>query len=234
VLNALLDHDLVRPSNYFHPLPWHCHWDTARSLINRALGADYPGTLAVRRSTFSAMGGYDGDVLFENLELIRTVEAHGGSVTSPRDLYVRRVPPTARQFLNQRVRQAYDDFAVPCRMATWLTLLPALVAARHRPITLAVAALGAMGVAEVGRRRGNGTRHYPVTASILAPAWLLERGACSWLALLTRLWRGGMPYRGDVIPTAAHSRRYLRHRLARPATPTDFRSGAGATDGAGR
>ena len=34
----------------FRPLPWHARWDTARSLINRAFGSDYPGTLGVRRS----------------------------------------------------------------------------------------------------------------------------------------------------------------------------------------
>ena len=31
-------HDLVRPQNYFSPLPWHAVWDTARTLINRAFG----------------------------------------------------------------------------------------------------------------------------------------------------------------------------------------------------
>ena len=50
-LRRLLDRaDLVRPQNYFDPLPWHAHWDTGRSLLNRAVGADYPGTLGVRRS----------------------------------------------------------------------------------------------------------------------------------------------------------------------------------------
>lgn len=50
---ALLDHaDLVIPQNYFRPLPWHAAWDSARSLMNRALGTDYPGTLAVRRTAF--------------------------------------------------------------------------------------------------------------------------------------------------------------------------------------
>ena len=73
VTDLLADADLVRPQNYFEPLPWHARWDSARSLLNRALGSDYPGTYAVRRSTFVAMGGYDGDVLFENLELSRTV-----------------------------------------------------------------------------------------------------------------------------------------------------------------
>ncbi|MDQ2631384.1 MAG: glycosyltransferase family 2 protein, partial [Actinomycetota bacterium] len=80
---ALLEeHDLVRPQNYFDRLPWHARWDTARTLLNRSLGRDYPGTLAVRRSRVLAMGLYDGDVLFENLELIRTVRGHGGSVGS--------------------------------------------------------------------------------------------------------------------------------------------------------
>src|SRR5205085_12505095 len=46
---ALLDlADLVRPQNVFVPSPWHARWDTGRSLINRALGGDFPGTLAVR------------------------------------------------------------------------------------------------------------------------------------------------------------------------------------------
>src|SRR5215210_1739626 len=70
--------DLVIPANAFEtprsvPLPWHARWDTARTLLNRATGDDFPGTLAVRRSMFRSIGGYDGDVLFENLELIRTV-----------------------------------------------------------------------------------------------------------------------------------------------------------------
>jgi hypothetical protein len=85
-MSRLLDDaDLVRPQNYFDPRPWHARWDTARSLVNRALGADYPGTLGVRRSRFLEMGGYDGDVLFENLELIRTVRAAGGRVASVKD-----------------------------------------------------------------------------------------------------------------------------------------------------
>jgi hypothetical protein len=36
--------DCVRPQNYFDPLPWHARWDTGRILLNRSLGADFPGT----------------------------------------------------------------------------------------------------------------------------------------------------------------------------------------------
>ena len=76
------------------------------------------------KSTSAATGGYDGDVLFENLELIRTVEAAGGRVLSPPDLYVRRLPPSTAHFWSQRVRQAYDEFARPWRLVAYLVLAP--------------------------------------------------------------------------------------------------------------
>ncbi|WP_314149854.1 glycosyltransferase family 2 protein, partial [uncultured Leifsonia sp.] len=128
-LVALLDDaDVVAPQNHFDPLPWHARWDTGRILINRALGHDFPGTLAVRRSLL-VEHGYDGDVLFENLELIRTVRAAGGRHLAADDLFVRRRPPTARHFASQRVRQAYDSLAQPARLAAELLILPAVLLA---------------------------------------------------------------------------------------------------------
>lgn len=206
--------DLVRPQNYFDPLPWHARWDTARTLLNRVFGADYPGTFGVRRSIFRLMGGYDGDVLFENLELIRTVRAHGGRECRARDLYVRRLPPDPARFWSQRVRQAYDDLAQPARMAFFLSVLPALAAGmlrrRHRAV-LTCAGVAA-GLAEVGRRRGGGRGVFPFTAVLFAPVWILERAVCSWLALAARFLRGGVPYAGRRLRTAAHSSRRLRAR----------------------
>jgi Glycosyl transferase family 2 len=215
-LELLAGHDLVRPQNYFRPLPWHARWDTARTLLNRAFGRDYPGTLAVRRSRLLAMGGYDGDVLFENLELMRTVAAAGGSEAAPLDLYVRRLPPSTRHFLGQRVRQAYDDFALPVRMGLWLLILPGLLLAalRRRPLAPLAAAATAVGFAELGRRRAGGRAFFPAAASLLAPLWLLERGTCAWLALAVRLRRGGVRYAGSRIGVAANSRRSLRRRLS--------------------
>src|SRR3954447_6928477 len=211
----LLDrHDLVRPQNYFDRLPWHARWDTARTLLNRSLGRDYPGTLAVRRSRMLAMGMYDGDVLFENLELMRTVRAHGGGIASPLDLYVARVPPSARHFWGQRTRQAYDDFAMPLRMALWLSVLPLLALDRRRLRIAPTAAALAIGAAEVGRRRAGGAAVFPVGSALLAPLWILERGVCAWLAVVQRLRFGGVRYGDSVIPVAAHSERQLRRRLA--------------------
>jgi hypothetical protein len=208
--------DCVRPQNHFEPLPWHARWDTARTLLNRFGGADFPGTLAVRRSSMLRMGGYDGDVIFENLELMRTVRAAAGAVLSPLDLYVERRPPSARHFLSQRVRQAYDDFAIPARMAAWLAVVPCLLgAAAARRWRVPAAVTGALiASAEAGRRRAGGRRIFPASSSLLAPLWVLERGVCAWLAVAQALGRGGVPYGGGVIPRAASSRRRLRARFA--------------------
>ena len=222
-LAGLLDEaDLVRPQNYFDELPWHARWDTARTLLNRVFTGDaefpvgdFPGTLAVRRSSFLGAGAYDGDCLFENLELMRTVRAAGGTVATPLDLYVARRPPTTEHFFSQRVRQAYDDFAIPARMGFFLAVLPLLgweLAATGRAGSrrgrgvprLAAAALALAATAEVGRRRAGGADRFPASSSLLAPAWALERSLCAWLALGARL-RGGV--------------RYGEARLSRAATP---------------
>jgi hypothetical protein len=216
LLDLLDRFDLVRPQNYFDPLPWHARWDSARTLLNRSTGADFPGTLGVRRSRFLAMGGYDGDVLFENLELIRSVRAHGGRTHSPLDLYVRRLPPSSAHFRGQRVRQAYDDLALPARMALELALIPAVILglSRRRADLLLLAATAVVLVAERGRRRAGGKRHFPASASLLAPGWVAERGVCVWLAVLRRR-QGGIRYAGSTIRVAAHSEGDLRRRFGR-------------------
>jgi hypothetical protein len=210
---CLDDHDLVRPQNFFDPLPWHARWDTARTLLNRAFGADYPGTLGIRRSRFVGMGGYSGDVIFENLELIRSVQANEGAITSPLDLYVRRLPPTTSHFWGQRTRQAYDDLALPLRMACWLSVVPFLLTllVRKRPAPGYLSAMALALLAQVGRLRGGGAEVFPPSIPLLAPLWVLERGVCSWLAVLQRLRLGGVRYGAGVIPTAAHSISTIRH-----------------------
>jgi hypothetical protein len=210
--------DCVQPQNYFRPLSWHARWDTARTLLNRSLGTDFAGTLAIRRGPVLAAGGYDGDVIFENLELMRTIRAIGGTVHSPRDLYVMRRPPSADHFRSQRVRQAYDDFAIPARMVAWLAVVPWLSSSLRRGRLRAplFAAIAAAALAEVGRRRAGGRIYFPATSSVLAPLWVLERGICAWLALRDRLALGGVRYGDGLVPRAASSMRALRRRFADP------------------
>jgi hypothetical protein len=212
---ALEAADVVRPQNFFDPLPWHATLDTARTLLNRVSGGDWPGTLGVRRCRLAATGGYDGNVLFENLELVRTVIATGGTAACPLDLYVRRLPPSARKFWSQRVRQAYDEFARPGRLAIWMAVLPAvalMIAGSHRRLLLGVVA-ASIALAEVGRRRAGGRAVFPVLASLSAPLWLAERGVCSWLAVAAYLHWGGIPYGTGIVSRAATPLRQLQARF---------------------
>lgn len=227
---TLLDRaDLIRPQNYFSELPWHARWDTGRILLNRAFGSDYPGTYALRRDTFLRMGGYDGNAMFENLELARTVRAAGGIELCVNDLFVPRRPPSTRQFLRQRGRQAYDDLAQPGRLLLELAVLPAVIAlgrcGRRKAggwgATAAIcsAALGTVAAAELGRRRADGTRVFPKSAAWYAPLWMAERALLVWAALWLRL-RGGVRYRDERLVLAAHRPALLRRRQGRVAPLT--------------
>lgn len=220
--DALRSAALVRPQNFFRPLPWYAAWDTARSLLNRCFGSDSPGTLGVRRSFFLGMGGYDGSVLYENLELVRTVIAAGGQVADRPDLYVRRLPSSVRRFWEQRPRQAYDDFAQPVKLGGFLMAIPTGVMLARRRFGVAALigpALATVALAERGRRLHGGARVFPPTASWWAPVWVLERSLCSWLAITYRL-SGGAPYSGGRFRLAANSLRELRRRAgANPMAP---------------
>jgi hypothetical protein len=205
---------LVVPQNYFSPNPWHGQWDTSRTLLNRAFHHDYPGTLAIQRDFINHFGGYDGDVMFENLELIRTVQAAGGKIKYCDNLYVKRLPPTDQHFLSQRVRQAFDDNAQPLRLTFFFLLLPGLIASAFISPVLPLALLASSVLfAEIGRRRQHGEQVFAVACALYAPCWLLERGICTWLALFQRLAHGGVKYNGRIIKIAANPVWKLRSKF---------------------
>lgn len=211
---AYLDYaDVVRPQNYFQPAPWHALWDMGRSLVNRMTGGDWPGTFGIRASALRATHGYRGDVMFENLEMVRTITVAGGREIAPLDVFVRRRPPAADHFFKQRTRQAYDEFTRPTRAVLQLALLPVLLGAaiqkRWRFVVVTVFAVVVL--AEVGRRRGGGVRVFPAAASFLAPVWMLERAICMWLALAEHVRHQGIAYRGLYLPAGSRTR-HLRGR----------------------
>jgi hypothetical protein len=193
----------VRPQNYFCPRPWHAVIDGARSLINRALDGDWPGTLAFRKSALP--NGYNSDVLFENLELVRTIRWGGGRELVARDIFVARRPPTTRKFWEQRVRQAYDELARPTRFIVALSVLPILAIAMTRRKFGVVATLALLPaiVAGAGWARGSAHRYFSWLSIASAPLWLLERACSSWLAVFARVLLGGVPYGDTIITTAA-------------------------------
>ena len=123
----------MRPQNYFDELPWHARWDTARSLLNRVFTGDptfpvgdFPGTLAVRRERLPRQ---------RRLRRRRAVREPGADADDPRrrgkggrprsTSTSRGEPPSTAHFLSQRVRQAYDDFAIPARLVRLPRLGPA-------------------------------------------------------------------------------------------------------------
>ena len=214
-ITALLqDHAVVRPQNFFRPLPWHARWDTARSLLNRLRDGDWPGTLAIRRSVLLKAGGYSGEVLFENLELVRTIRAAGGREAVQFDLFVARRPPNSTHFLSQRVRQAYDEWARPGRLAAQMALLPSSVIVGLLGMHWILAgAILAMVAAETGRRKGKGQTVFPPTSALWAPLWLAERAITSWMAFALRLFFGGVRYRTTRLKNAATPLKALEARV---------------------
>lgn len=214
-MERLLEHvQLVVPQNYFSPAPWHAQWDTARTLLNRALYHDYPGTLAIQRDFINPLGGYDGDVMFENLELIRTVQAAYGKIHYKDDMFVERLPPSEKHFWSQRVRQAFDDYAQPLKLSFFFLLLPALLAAALVSLWLPVVLLSlSIVVAETGRRLSKGTKVFSAVSSFYAPCWLLERGVCTWIAFFQKIKVGGCLYNNKVIATAANPVWKIRSKL---------------------
>ncbi len=208
------DADVVLPQNVFDPVPWHALLDGGRTLIARATGGDWPGTIGVRMRAYRVAGGYDGDVLFENLELVRTMRVTGARVARADDLFVPRRPPTARHYLEQRVRQAYDELARPARMAAQLLVAPALILAlaRHGQRTWPLFAAASIALAEAGRRRASGARVFSPAMSAAAPLWVLERAVTSWMALGLRAASGGVRYSNGTLRTAANAERALRAR----------------------
>ena len=232
LVGALEKSDLVRPVNVYDAWPWQARWDGARGLVNHALATDWPGTFALRRSPLLAGGGWCPDVLFENLELWRTVQAGGGQVLSRPQIRVPRRPPSATQFWSQRVRQAYDDFAQPPRLAVELAILPAALGlARSSPLAPLVVAAASVALAERGRRR-LGADRVPPSVPLWAPVWVLERGMCVWIAVGSRL-RGGVRYHGRRLRRAAHTTRQLQ-RVFADAPPDGQRAASGRRRDTGR
>lgn len=100
----LQEAEMVRPQNYLSPLPWWAKMEAARMLINRAVlpTGDYPGTCAFRRETFRRVGHYDGDVLFDNEEIVRHFALSGAGIAYAVDFFILKRPPTLAKWSTLR------------------------------------------------------------------------------------------------------------------------------------
>ena len=205
-MSEMLDtFEMVRPQNYLKPLPAWARTEAARMLINRAWMAegDYPGTLGVRREAMRRLGHYDGDVLFDNEEIVRHFRAHGARIAYARDFFILKRPPGFRKWVEQRPRQAYEDFVMRTKTAFFAALLPALALlwfAAGWGWALAAGAVVACGAVLVAARGlGDGAaRFFPPWLCLYAPLWVAERVASTYWAFYWRVARGGYPF-GDRL-----------------------------------
>ena len=172
--------EIVRPQNYFQPLPWHACLDTARMLINRVTGGDWPGTFGLRRDALERHRRLSTATCCSRIS--SWSEPSRPSVESrarPLDLFVRRLPPKTSHFWSQRVRQAYDEFARPARLVIWLALVPACV-------------LPGLPYRWLGRRRRRGAPHRRRGSGAAGRAWSgrVSRASRRWPRLLGARTRG--------------------------------------------
>ncbi|MFN2476531.1 MAG: glycosyltransferase family 2 protein [Chthoniobacterales bacterium] len=214
---ALLDQaEVVRPQNYLSPSPWWARMEAARMLINRAslkIG-DYPGTCAFRRSTMLRVGHYDGDVLFDNEEIIRHFATAGATIDYAIDFFIHKRPPQLAKWKEQRPRQAYEDFALRSKTAAFVAIpivvLVSLIAAGVLGLLASVLliALVAVAVAILGRARGEAESFFPATIPFYAPLWVFERAVSTYWAIYWYLRYGGYPF-GDKLLTKGIGRDWV-------------------------
>ncbi|MFN2492042.1 MAG: glycosyltransferase family 2 protein [Pyrinomonadaceae bacterium] len=194
--------EMVRPQNFLSPLPWWARLEAARMLMNRgALRAgDYPGTCGFRRSTMRRVGPYDGDVLFDNEEIVRHFALKGAHINYALDFFLLKRPPTFAKWVEQRPRQAYEDFVMRLKTAAFLSVLPAvcltlLFAGSQAAFYLALSiSLCAMLVTLRGLLRDSAYRFFPTTSLLSAPLWVLDRSLSVYWAVYWRLRYGGYPF----------------------------------------
>ena len=199
-------YDMVRPQNYFRPLPIWARTEAARMLINRAWIAegDYSGTLGVTRNAMMRVGHYDGDVLFDNEEIVRHFRLKGARIKYARDFFLLKLPPPFEKWIEQRPRQAYEDFvmrgktlffaAVPIVLA--LTLLKS-----GWQLTLVYALIISLGaIASAARGLTDGAaRFFPPQVVFYAPLWIAERCFSTYWAFYWYFTRGGYPFGDKVV-----------------------------------
>ena len=214
---ALLDdYEMVRPQNFLSPLPWWARMESARMLINRAtlrIG-DYPGTCAFRRSTMLRVGHYDGDVLFDNEEIVRHFATAGAAINYAVDFFIQKRTPHYRKWIEQRPRQAYEDFGLRTKTAFFL-LLPWLIVASGMMggfagvvLVLGLICIFAVALACAGGARGVASEYIPPWLCLYAPLWVFERTVSTYWAVYWHFRHGGYPF-GDKLLTKGIGRDWV-------------------------
>jgi hypothetical protein len=121
------------------------------------------------------------------------------------DFFVRKRPPTFKKWVEQRPRQAYEDFGLRTK-TTLFALLPLLVILSGigigiKPVLvlLLTIAVVSLALAAMGRARGLARKFFPVHVIFFAPLWILERSLSTYWAFYWLVRRGGYPFGGQLL-----------------------------------
>ena len=205
----LLDtHEVVEPQDYFDPLPWWSSIEAGRMLVHRGVEPmpDHGATFGMRRSAMRGLRSLDS-ILAPGEDHFRRLAAVGADVHSATEVFVRRLPPLFEEWIEERPRQADDDFSLPVKTAFFLALIPlALLLAAFGGVRLAGGYAGAIACGSLVlavRGRAGAAAFFPLRASLFAPLWVLERSVSVYWALFRKL-RGvaGEPGRLPVADRA--------------------------------
>ena len=175
-LCTMLDsHDAVAPQDYLDPLPWWSGIEAGRMLVHRGIEP-----LPVHAATFG----------FRKAAVRDSAALDPRTLVAGENVFVRRLPPRLYEWIDERPRQADDDFNFPMKTAFFFALLPlALLLASFGGAGLAgtyagTIAFGAFALAVRGRI--GATSFFPMRACLLAPLWVFERSVSVYWALFRR------------------------------------------------
>jgi len=192
-LCALLDtHEVVEPQDYLEPMPWWGSIDAARMLIHRGVEEypDHGATFGFRRSALRGLRGLELDMM-DTEDPVRRLSLQGAEVFSASELFVRRMPPELDEWMEERPRQAEDDFAMPVKSAFFLGMIPmALLLTIFGGWRLSggyAATIAFATVALAIRGRAGAAAFFPLRACLYAPLWVFERSVSVYWALFRKL-----------------------------------------------
>jgi hypothetical protein len=193
-LLALLElHEVVEPQDYFEPMPWWGSIDAARMLVHRGIEPhpDHGATFGFRRAALRGLRGLELDYFDEPEDPVRKLAMQGAEVHSASDLFVRRTPPELEEWVEERPRQAGEDFALPVKSAFFFGLIPlALLLTMFGGLRLAGGYAGTIAFATVAlavRGRAGASAFFPLRVCLFAPLWVLERSVSVYWALYRKL-----------------------------------------------
>lgn len=211
-LCAQLDtHEVVEPQDYFDPLPWWTSIEAARMLVHRGIEPlpDHGATFAMRRSAMRSLRAIDS-LLAPAEDHVRRLASVGAEVHSAADVFVRRLPLPFEEWLDERPRQADDDFSMPVKTAFFFALIPMAVLLgafggwRFAGGYGGAVMLGALALAIRGR--SGAASFFPLRACLAAPLWVLERAVSVYWALFRKLRSLGEEPGGEPVVDGAHQR----------------------------